>query len=392
MFLATTAFAQDKLSYAEFLKLAQSQNLDLKIEQAKLDGVKANARAISIPPPMVGAMRMTDQSGSSANGIEVSQMIPFPTKLTNDHSARDYELKAQQESRKISESEIRAKARLIYLDLWLSQQRREALQEKKRVIENHIKLARAGARSDSFQRIHVLKAESDLDLLENEILALDQNVHEKELAMAIFLNNTNGDQFHPSLETLPVSEIPKKNSNPPQIEMAKYTLESFKARESEAKSSWFPDLYLRYKQIGQTEMMPKTTEMMVGISLPFIFPWDTSSQSGKASAQRLQAELEYEKEKRKTDFNLSSLFTKATSLKKQLDNLTQKLLPRAEKRMNLVHNVAPRDMETLQDHRETMEVFPELKLKALDLREQYEQVIAEIEKYSTGVSNAEKAE
>lgn len=52
--------------------------------------------------------------------------------------------------------------------------------------------------------------------------------------------------------------------------------------------------------------------------------------------------------------------------------------------MRLVHNLAPRDMETLQDHRETMEAFPGFKLKALDIRDQYEQTVTELEKFQSG--------
>ena len=52
--------------------------------------------------------------------------------------------------------------------------------------------------------------------------------------------------------------------------------------------------------------------------------------------------------------------------------------------MALVRNVAPRDMESLQDHRETMEAFPELKLKVLELRGQYEEVVSELVKFERG--------
>lgn len=52
--------------------------------------------------------------------------------------------------------------------------------------------------------------------------------------------------------------------------------------------------------------------------------------------------------------------------------------------MKLVHNLAPRDMETLQDHRETMEAFPDLKLKALEIRRTYEETVAELLKFERG--------
>ena len=379
------AFSQERINLDQYLKSVGEQNLSLKIESAKLNAAQENARGLTIPPPMVGYMRMQDQSGSSANGFEINQTIPFPSKLSNDSSARNFEAQAQQENRLATESEILAMAKVTYVNLWVSQQRKSALKEKREVLQGHIKLSRASARSDSFSRIHLLRAESDYDLLENEILSSEQDIKEKQAAMSLLINAAP-ENFHPTLEDPPLSKLPSENifKNSHQLEFAKLNLESFKEREQEAKSSWFPDLYLRYKEIGETQLMPRTSEVMIGVSLPFLFPWEPSSTSGKASAMKMQAELGLEQQTRMISSQQRLLLSKAISLKEQLDNITQKLLPRAEKRMRLVHTLAPRDMETLQDHRETMEAFPELKLKALDLRVQYETTIAELMKYKRG--------
>jgi outer membrane protein TolC len=384
LLIALPTLAQERLTFDEFLNQALAQNLQLKIESAKSQATHANAKALNIPPPMVGYMSMTDQSGSSASGFEISQSIPFPTKISSDHSARKFEAAAQDESRMAAEAEIRAKAKVLFTQLWISQQRENALREKKSIIESHIKLSRAEVRSDSFLRIHLLKAESDRDLLENEILAADQLVLESRAEAANFLN-IDVATFHPALEEPPLTEIPEEKTlaSPHQLEAARLMFESFKAQESEAKSDWFPDLNLRYREIGQTQLMPKTSEITIGISVPFIFPWDVSAKSGAASGQRLQSQLVFEREKRTIDSERTVLIEKARSLRKQLDLITQKLLPRAEKRMKIVHNLAPRDMETLQDHRETMEAFPDLKLKALDLRGQYEAAVGKLMKYQS---------
>jgi cobalt-zinc-cadmium efflux system outer membrane protein len=379
------ALAGERLTFDAFVKAAREQNLSLKVESAKSEASRANSRGLTIPPPMVGFMRMTDQSGSSAGGFEVNQTIPFPSKIYHDHSARKLEAEAQEESRLGMESEILGKARLVYFNLWASQQRKDALKEKKSVIENHIRLSRAGVRGDSFLRIHLLKAESDLDLLENEILAIDQEIKEKQAAVAEFLN-IDASSFHPDLEEPPLAVSPNENTLAAshQLEAARLSFESFKVREQAAGAAWFPDLFLRYKETGQTQLMPKLSEIMVGVSLPFLFPWEPSAASSKTTAFKLQSELEFEREKRKIASEGGVLISRATALKKQLDNISQRLLPRAEKRMKLVHNLAPRDMETLQDHRETMEAFPDLKLKALELRAQYETTIAELQKYERG--------
>lgn len=377
--------AEGRLSYDAFLKAAIEQNLALKIEAAKSKAAQENSKRLYLPPPIVGYMKMTEPNGSSADGFEVSQTLPFPTKITRGRFARKLEAEAQDANRLGVTAETIASARLLYVKLWASQERKRDLQEKRRVIENHIKLTRAGVRSDSFLRIHLLKAESDLDLLDNDLIAADQDIRVNEVSMAEFLNLDQSD-FHKTLTEPPLPPLPGNSTSAPshQLDFARLNFERFKAKESEARASWFPDLYLRYREIGKTQMMPGNSQVMIGLSLPFLFAWEPSATSGSASAMRLQAELEYAKEKRKVESERSVYLSQAISLKKQLDNIAQKLLPRAEKRMKLVRNLAPRAMDTLQDHRETMEAFPDLKLLALDLREKYEAALAQFNKFEVG--------
>ena len=135
--------------------------------------------------------------------------------------------------------------------------------------------------------------------------------------------------------------------------------------------------------MAATSTSSKYNELMVGITLPFVFFWEPYSSSSSAAKSRLAGEYEFEKQKRVFESDKVILLSRLESLKKQIDNLNNKLIPRAEKRMKLVHNLAPRDMETILDHRETMEAFPDLKLKSLDLRMDYELAISSLEKYSS---------
>lgn len=370
-------------SLDQFMDQVREQSLSLKINSAQLEASKANAVGVNLPPPMVALTQMQDQSGQ-ASGFEISQSVPFPTKLSSDHSSRSYESQAREKMSQITAKQILAQGRLLYFNLWREQERLDLLREKKSVIQQHIRLATAGARSDNFLRIHVLKAESDFDLLESEILASQQSLREIQIQMAEFINK-DPSQFKPVVDEPPLAPLPAANelSAPAQLEAKSLDLESLRAKESEARSSWFPDLNLRYRESGGTSMNPRYNEMMLGLTLPFVFFWEPKATTDKASVERLRGELEFNQEKRKIDSRKVSLLAKAESLRKQLDLLKEKLLPRAEKRMHLVHNLAPRDMETLQDHRETMEAFPDLKLKALDLRMQYEEVAAELQTYSS---------
>ncbi|MGE3680189.1 MAG: TolC family protein [Bdellovibrionales bacterium] len=376
------AFAQERMSLEAFLNKVREQNLDLKVESAKSEAAQANAVGLAIPPPMAGVSQMREDTGNTADGFEISQSIPFPTKLTSDRSARQDAAKSQEEMRLARASEVLAKAKLLYFSLWASQERLGLLRDKRQVLENHIKLARSSARSDSFAGIHLLKTESDRDLVENDILSAEQNVRERQVEIAVFIN-ADSNAFRVLAEEPPISFVPKIDSltTSHQIRASTLSLESFKSRESEARASWFPDINLRYKEMGTTRMFSGYKEVMVGVTLPFVFFWEPNSAVNKATAERNQAEYELEKQKREIEAERVVLISKAEALKKQLETLTNKLIPRAEKRMKLVHNLAPRDMETLQDHRETMEAFPDLKMKRLELRMEFEQAISSLEKY-----------
>lgn len=375
--------AEDHLSLDNFLGEVRKENLSLKVSSAQTEAAKANAVGVNLPPPMVALTQMQDQSGQ-AGGFEISQSVPFPTKLSNDHSSRTYESQAREKMSQITEKQVLAQGRLLYFNLWREQERLDLLREKKSAIHQHIKLATAGARSDNFLRIHVLKAESDFDLLENEILSSQQLLREIQIQMAEFTNKDPG-QFKPVVDEPPIASLPTETelSTPGQTQAKELEFESLKSKESEAKENWFPDLNLRYRESGGTSMNPRYNEVMLGVTLPFVFFWEPEATSNRAYVERLRGELELNQEKRKIDSRKTSLLTKGESLRKQLDLFKEKLLPRAETRMRLVRNLAPRDMETLQDHREAMEAFPDLKMKALDLRMQYEEVAAELQTYSS---------
>jgi outer membrane protein, heavy metal efflux system len=371
----------ESISLERFLELALSQNPGLKAESAASEGAEAAASGLAIPSPMAGLMRMSDKSGSSG-GFEIEQTLPFPTRLTGDHSARQHESQARSARLRLAKVENQAEARLLYFRLWQTRERINLLREKKAALENHVRLAGASTRSDSFLKVHQLKAESDLDLLENEILQAEQDARERQLEAAELLAEDPAT-FHPEVRETPPSPLPSESelTKPLSEQAGALDLLAMDSRLTEARSSWLPDLNFRFKKINGTSMNPGYNELMVGLSLPFVYFWGPAAANEKASAGRQEAEARLEQENLKNRTRRIALHERAANLHKQLEQFREKLLPRAEKRMHYVHNLAPRDMETLEDHRESMEFLPELKLKALETRTAYEETLAELAKF-----------
>jgi len=372
--------ADQTWSQRQFLEAVREENLALKSSEAQVTAKRAGAKAVGLPAPMVGAIFSGHEDAGA--GVELSQVVPYPGKLTADRDARDRDAEAQVAAHKALERESLAQAKLLYFQLWQSRERASLLQEKIRAIGQHLKLATAGARSDSYQKIHVLKAESDRDLLENELAQTNQERRERQIA-ASRLVNRDPSEFKIIASQPELSPLPERSevASSYQLKLPRLELEREQARERGAKRGWFPDFNIRFRDMPATAMTPHSSELMIGASLPFLFFWDANSSSEQQSAARAAAEFKLGDERRRILAEQEALFTRAESLRGQLALIRDNLIPRAEKRQRLVHNLAPRDLEILQDHRETMEALPDLKLKALELRGQYEATVADLEKY-----------
>lgn len=380
----TQAFAFDQtLALEDFLKMVQDKNLDLLIEGMSASAASSRATGPTIPAPMISAIKMNMQNGKSANGFEIAQMIPFPTKLVSEYRASHNQEKAAFEKNKATESEVLAYARKLFVDLWLAQERLNVLFERQKIIQDHVKLARSTTRSDSSATLHLLTAESELDLLENELNEAREELNERQIQLATFIN-VDSKNFHPvalapKLSDIPTDILPTESTH--QLLSTQWEVETLKARELQATSSWAPDFNLRYKQMGATSMFPRYHEIMVGITLPFANFWGPNSQSKGATADRMKKEYEFKRQKQNVDAEKNTLELRAHSLKEQIDLINNKLIPRAHKRMKVMNNLAPRDMQTLKAHLETMDALPELRMKSLDLRMKYEEAIAGLNKY-----------
>ncbi len=378
LFFAEQAYAE--LSLIEFLNEVEQKNLMIKMENSKVRASEAEAIGIRIPSPMVSVSQMREEGAGSAIGFEVNQSLPFPTKVLSDRSARKYENAAQAARYSQRKNEILVDARMKFVELWAAQERLQLFDVKRNVLKEHLKISRSQTRSDSFATVHLLRAESDFDLLGIEMENAQQVVRELTARLAEMID-ADPAEWKVILKEPPESSIPSNEKHPSAPnEAEKIALKkSSEARVSEARSAWLPDLSFRYKEMGSTSMSPKTKEIMLGLSVPLYF-WQPYAENAKASAEKMAADYELQQQRRSNEASRTILLSKIHSLKKQVDTLKTSLIPRAEKRVRLTHGISLRDMESLQNHRETMEALPELQMKALDLRLEFERSVAEFEK------------
>lgn len=380
LFSVAPAKAEQFLTLEQFLKEAQSQSLDIAVENSNTAVAEARAKGIRIDPPMVGFMQMKSEMGS-ADGIEVEQAIPFPTKIYQDKRVRNLELEAQKQNSAYQKIVILADARVAYLAFWSAYERVKILKAKKDWLSRHVKLSRSAARSDSSAEVHFLEVESDADMIENEILSLDAELQERKNQLRIFTPNLSLDGAVPKEPGLMGIEVRKTSS--PLVQWKESELAAREAYESLKKQSYIPDISIRLRSYDNASQMPFLgQELMVGISVPFIYFWQPRAEVAEAAAARQRADVELRKAKIEFESKTLTLSARAQSVRAQLKNLKEKLLPRAERRMKLVKNLSARTMSGLDQHNSVMIGYLDLRLQAVELREKYEQTFIELLKIS----------
>jgi outer membrane protein TolC len=371
------SFADGKaLSLTEYLDLVEAQSPDLSVEKAKVEAVQARASGIRLSPPMVGYMQMKDGSGTN-RGYEISQEIPFPTKLSKDKEARNLESDSQKEMSKLQRMIVLADARVAYLDFWSAYSKLEIQREKLAWLKGHVKVTQSSSWSDTSAKAHLLEVESDRDLLENDVLSMESELVTARAALRSYAPDLNSNDIVPVEPPTLKIEIENSASNP-ALQVKEKELEALSAREDFQKQSYLPDFFLRLRSYSGNETSPQSQELMVGISLPFVFFWQPKAEVAESTAMRAKAEAELKKTKVDLETRVSSFTKKLEINQVQLKNLKESLIPRAEKRMKLVRNLSTRTMEGLDQHKSVMLGLLDLKIKAIDLRLEFEKNLREL--------------
>lgn len=378
VFQFETAFAGSNiLQLDDFLIKVQVQSPELQAEKSTSDEFEARAYGLRIPPPMVGFMNMRDSSGAN-RGIEVTQELPFPSKIFKDQEVRRNEAQAQSLALSYKRNEILLEAKKAYLNFWKSFETKKILDEKQAWLKGHVNLSRSIVRADSAGQIHLLSSESELDQLENELYEAQADLIEKRNVLKVFVPDLQLDNLAPDLSQKIESISVEKNSKSLLIQSKEGDLRAALSAKDLTKQAYLPDLVLRYRSYNGNEMTSRNEEVMVGATLPFIFFWQPQAEVAVASARQQRAEAELQRARLSVDTQLDSLLEKSKSLTRQLESFRDKLIPRAHRRMRLVENLTVRTMEGLDEHRMVMLDYLDLRQKEVNSRLDLEKVNIEI--------------
>ncbi len=275
--------------------------------------------------------------------IELSQMIPFPTKLGARRELAEIQAEHADHDRLEKSNEIISRLKSLYYQLWFIQQSVVLDRENERLMSQFSKITETRYDVGMSTMQNVLQARVELSRIGNDLIVLRQQELSTKAMMMAILNRSPGD-------TLGFAIIPDDvvfNPNPDSlISLAMRTRpmivhDSLMIQESEmmrglAKKEYYPDFRVALERMTSPSTGFQGWSVSLGISLPFA-PWSLGKAGSgveEADARIRAARSSYQSTEAMIAGDIRDLYFKAQAAKARLENYRSKIIPATVEALN----------------------------------------------------------
>lgn len=367
----------------ELIENTKAKNLDIKSLEAKLEQARKEVLgSTDISNPMISMSYMGTEGPYKSNGMkekasyQISQNIPFPTKIITRIQAAKANLKATEFEESLQKQLIEGSARVAFWSYYKSYREVALIEDEIAALKRHLKQSQLGSTSNSLKSAHLLEIESQISLKENEALEAKLEVLRNQGALKILMAlDPNSTISPPTLEANEdeISEPTLKSLDKSRaLAAAEARLDEAQSQKELANSSYLPDFNITYKWNSEFANTPKSQEIMLGVEVP-LFYWQNNAKIAQARAKVYEARAQLQKSQIENQNVTLILQEEINTLRTQYNNLKNQVLPKLARRIKLLHSLGSYDMESLGEHLSAVEMQLETEKKMLDIRVNYEE-------------------
>jgi len=360
------------LTAPELFAKIRERNPMVKEEEAKLKATKSSVSTFWAAPQIAISEMNTntpffDSKMKMQRSLEVSQMFPNPVKISADSTIKEKSETVQSEFVELAFKKVRKDAFSIFLELYKITKEREILSAKKTSLDKFLSRLQSGQVQGQEERFTIVEGRNDL--AEIKIL-LEQNQNESE-RMKKMLNQMMGEDLNNPLSDPELGNVDLDRETVTSDNLELKNLNSqIAVMESEVtmkKAEFLPEIELKAKfNKGYTMLYEDSKELMVGITLPFLFFGQQKREVDTAS-YKVEA-MKYARTNLSTEIE-----AKKATLKSELKDIGQTLkflketsLPIREKKFRLYAGYSYIDMKTLMNYKMSVDDLSMIKMKILE--------------------------
>jgi outer membrane protein, heavy metal efflux system len=397
--LVAVSFGQDPpdsqtLSLSALVQEAVANNPELQAWRHQSEAMQARVRtAGALDDPELVYMREQMPgfrwSEASMQQVELMQMIRFPTKLSGERTIAAMDAENARSDYAEKGSEIIARLRSAYAELWYAQQSRKLNRENAQFVEQFTTIARTRFGNGEAMLQDVLKANVELAKLNNQRDALRQQELSARAMLIALLNRPTSDtlgvaQLGDSVEVRGELDAWQARAmlTRPMILRDSLSLEQSRIMAGLSRQEHVPDFKIGLSYVTSPMDDFRGWTVTAGITLPFA-PWTLAKASGRvdeadAGVRRSQSTLTATKAM--VNSSITDLYSRVVSSQKQLESYRESILPQARTALKAsltAYQGGTTDFLMLIDAYRTL---VELSMESLMLRMQFEKVSAELDR------------
>ena len=392
LFLPATMLGQvrDTLDLDLLVLEALANNPELKAAEHNRDAMDERAiQAGSFDDPELQYMR-EEMPGfrwdeAMYSRLELMQMFRFPGKLSTEQSIAEINVDHAHHELMEKANDVLALLRSSYFELWFFQQSIALNRENRELLQQFARIAQTRYTVGDVPQQDVLKSYVELARLENQVSTLHQQQRSAEAMIIALLNRPRGDSLGvavvdretvslPTLDTLQHLALQFR----PMLWHDSLSVEENRQVLSLARKEFLPDFTLGIEYVTTPISDFTGWSVRAGITLPFA-PWTLPKANARveeASLSIMKAQETLNNSRNMVLTSVSDLYFKAQSVKEQLANYTNTIVPQSRQALQsslIAYQTGRTDFLMLIDSYRTL---VELSREVLMLRMQFEQNIA----------------
>ncbi len=351
-------FSGATISLDEVIVKSLKSSPTLLAADATVEAARAQDRSVGfLSAPSVafswmgqdGPFKTMDERATNPSW-SISQSFPFPTTWWQRKKALAEQSRAAVMAKEWKLSELRFRAIKAFWAYAQAHRVDELLDEEIAILKRHKKNTTLRPVSNELVRAHLFEIDEDMAMLENRKTNQLAQIRASYFDILELTGEKVPNEFPKPLynfqsDLLSATEFSLAADS--RVIGIKADILSQRAKVSEAKSKFAPNLNLSFKSYSENSPMPGAKELMVGISLPFVYFWQSSAgvSQEKAKLKVLEAkELGLTREL-ENEWNSGKVMVEATS--EILERLKNRVIPSAQKRFQFLDGLSASQMETL---------------------------------------------
>jgi len=338
--------AASGLSLDVVVKETLENNPEILAAENKWEAAKAKVPQVRWwDDPQLGVSFEKIPQGSYSLGaakmrmLSISQIIPFPGKLTLKGRMAQSEVMIAKEEYEAKKQELTARVKSAYYRLFLVYKSIEIEKEQRDLLRKFSKIAETKYAVGQAAQHDVLKAQVELSLLADDLITLQQ----EDLPTAeAKLNDILNRPPHSPLGVPEEFTVPKLEKNRKEIEefalkyrqtlkAIGYGVEKSMAAYKLAKMEYLPDFGIKFMRTEmETAMNTETTGgVMLSINIPLWF-WKKGYGVSEKRAQKRSAEASYQAMRNMVLFEVQNALAKFNTTERRVNLFQTSIIPQAE--------------------------------------------------------------